>query len=758
MSAATTSARVTPASVPAADAVVTRAALNSPVLVPPTLPTGTARLAAAAAATAMATLSAWITGVNNISWKAAAGITCSSLLLLMAIALGVRARAIFNLGMSASIGLGIAVAVTGGSISASWILTYALVPPSVVCLVFLLLLWVVPGAESVRSGLLIGLITALVATAWPIPGILGTSSLVASGYPFSLVVAEGALFGTWLATDLGRTVSVSAGAALAKLRDAAVRVLTVTAGLGAALWTGAAIDHLVSSLTIDTPLESLTPTAGWIVAIGPLAVIGWIGWQLPRWLLVTQLRGRFDALSVCESRLFVISASLAALVVWRIFPMTSPGRACWIALAASAGYVCCRLWYASPIDAPNAPLWLVLIGEKLTKLDRGMARIASRWYAGQVTILAPRNAPKRIRGEHLRAAIAAGRGSALFPTRPVHLEDWADAQPESWRALPVRELYAPAELWPKILGERVEKSARVLVLTRGLSSIRSVSGSDVTITRTTIGFLVPRSDAPQLRPDMSSQEVMRLATETVQDSKLVARLRELAPKPEPIVTRQVMLLATPMDIALAERVARRVHGTHDSAGRIIESWVAVADTLNGAPLRLYPLQLGLWQHAALPMVRLLESANTERPLRRALIRMARFVLGPDQAVEFELVVVESPRGVPVTGIPPSLIENAVQHHVLARLLAIRTAVAASEGALTYPASWYAGEIRLPGTASIDLASELVANKLLALDLQPLSIAQSMEAQSAASAAAVGTMARVQSAPESVPSEPPATDE
>lgn len=55
-------------------------------------------------------------------------------------------------------------------------------------------------------------------------------------------------------------------------------------------------------------------------------------------------------------------------------------------------------------------------------------------------------------GAHLRACASTRQLEPLFPTSAIHLSDWDDALPSAWTALPVRELYAPTELWPIPLG------------------------------------------------------------------------------------------------------------------------------------------------------------------------------------------------------------------------------------------------------------------------------------------------------------------
>ena len=190
------------------------------------------------------------------------------------------------------------------------------------------------------------------------------------------------------------------------------------------------------------------------------------------------------------------------------------GREWLVALAAALSYGWIRLWFAAPAPVANIPLWILLPHGTRGRTVSAAASAAGGWRGGQVTILAvPEDAP-RIGGEHLRAAGLTGEMEALFPLRAVHLDDWADAQPDAWPALPVRELYAPAELWPFVIGSRMESPAPALV----------IRGPDLPLRRRLLlgGFgpifasaplstaLVPRSAAPAVRPGITAAQFTSL--------------------------------------------------------------------------------------------------------------------------------------------------------------------------------------------------------------------------------------------------------
>ena len=312
-------------------------------------------------------------------------------------------------------------------------------------------------------------------------------------------------------------------------------------------------------------------------------------------------------------------------------------------------------------------------------------------------------------GEHLHAAAQADEIDTLFPTRPVHVDDWVDAQPEMWSALPVRELYAPGDLWPPILSGQLEPSASVLVLTakpqakdRPGSSLarfwrRLLQGEGV------VGYFVPRSNGPSLRQGMARDQLERLATEVVAgEEPLLKRLREVQPPVEPALLRHIMVFCAPADLAIAERLSRAIHGERDGAGRTVECWVVVQDTNARALQRLAAMQLGLWRHAALLFAQLLAAAESRSSLRGLYVKALVALMGRDWTGEFEVVVMEGRDAAGANTFPFALIEHGVESRIVRRLIAVRPPSAVAAGRLAFPAALYAGEIRVADGQAADI--------------------------------------------------------
>jgi hypothetical protein len=724
-------------------------------LTPRALPTATGRIAAAGAAAAAAIVTAWTLGAG-VGLTELLTLTAAPLLLFLTVMLGLRARAILTIALLSG-ALGVAAMTLAGRAGLATQTPLILVPGvMLIFIAFAFIVWSSPDVRLLGSALIIGLLAAIVATAWPVLVLLGVQRLIAGGHARPLVAAIATPLLTWLAAAFGRPLASQTGVTFSALRDGAFRVLILVAALAASLWAGASLEARFASAAISTPLESLTPTIGWAAAVGTFAPLVWMAWWLPGWLVRTQLRGRIEALAVGEPLTFLTFAPISALALWRVDSTIPPGRACWIALAGGAAYAYCRLRYAAPLPAPNAPLWIVIVGNDLYEMDDVVSNIADAWRAGQVTVLAVPAAASKVGGEHVQAAIRADQDSALFPRRLVHLQDWDDAQPPLWTAMPVRELYAVPELWPKILAERLDASCRIVALlretrdaeaapeslagkaarifrfeelrslpTRGFFDSARRWGQGVldrmrraTPTPRVLALLIPRSNGPSLRPDLSQPEVERLADEVIAGREPLAdRLRTLQPKPAPVVVRHVIIQCARGQLEFADKLAERLHGAQDRDGSIVESWVSPPGGDTADLWRLASMPVGVWRHASIVLARLIEIAISVSGSGsfQAVMRLAATLLERHWRGEFEVVVVESPGREPATGLPPALIELGRRRGIIARVLAVRTPVAEASASLAYPPSFYAGQIRVPAGRPTDVAVGVVADKLLALD-------------------------------------------
>jgi tetratricopeptide (TPR) repeat protein len=699
---------------------------------PLVLPPGTARLVAAASSVAVATLMAWALGAG-IDLVTLGAFTLAPVMLFAATALGLRAQAI---GWTAVVSGGAAAALVAGfNIPA---LAVAVVP-AVVVAGFTLLVWRLPEARSVGASLIIGLFATLAAASWPVLAVIGSVHLIRGGFLVPSAVAVAAPLAAWFASSAGRSMTLSVGSVFAGLRDAVFRILICLASVAAAFWAGTALEAAMVAVTVGTPYESVAPTFGWLLITATLGVGTSIALWLPRWLAGAQLRGRVEPTAVGESLVFLTLASAAAVAIPRMEPGVAIGRASCVALAAGLAYTYCRVRYSAPSDRPNNSLWVVLRGEHLEAADRVACDVAGAWQAGQVTVLGVPDVAKQVGGEHLLAAARFRQGSALFPQRLVHLQDWDEAQPRMWKALPVRELYAPEDLWAKILVERLDKSAQVLFLLDqspeeappvGAAISNAVTPSNIgawllrqfrralpaTSGRTTsdvVGMLIPRSHAPALRADMRRQELEAFATQVVTgDQAIVSLLRTLAPEPKPTIVRHMIVECALEDLPLAQEFVRRIRGQRDHADRLVECWIS---TTQRSGLEMLAVPLGLYRHYMILISRLLQTAAPAATVERVLVDLAG-LFDRDWNGEFELIVFESDRETPAPRLSPNIVKAGLVNGTLARLVAVRSSAPVSLPLLTYSPQLYTGQVRLPSSRSNEVMAAYLADKLLAVDL------------------------------------------
>jgi hypothetical protein len=693
----------------------------------PTLPMGLGRMRATATAVIAACLVTMAFELTTprieLVWLAG-----SALLVLLLVTLGLRVRAI---GILALVAGGIAaVPVLGARVGlplaeTGWL--FGVLPAVGTLAWFVLLMWGVPGVRTLGVGLLLGVVGAVAATVWPVLLVHAARRFAEHETLSSMAIVAAVAPITWIGSRSARQLALSKGVAFVALRNAFFRITTLLASIVAALWAGQAVETWVGRRAVGTALESVESAAGWAILVPVFVALVWAIYRVPGSLALAQLRGRFSQGPIGESLLFISLCCVAAGMNARLNPALVPGRLAWIALAAGAAYAWMRLRFAAPAPAPNAPLWLVLVGDDARGLAEMAADAAGIWRAGQVTLLAAPAMADRTAGEHVYAAGLAGKIDALFPTRAVYLEDWAEAQPEQWPALPIRELYAPPELWPQILGQYVEPSAVVFAVhTRRTPLIDFIGGHGLIFPviggAISTGFLTPRSNAVRLRPGLSRNDLGDLASETCDSKKaLLARLKQLAPEPAPTVVRHIMLLCPPSQLDLADRVARAIHGRQDGAGRSIESWVGALEPDASGFLRMSRLPLGLWRHAAVLVGRLVQATDNSQSVVRRLVQVLVGMLGRSWTGEFEVVVVEDENSSGPIGLQRSLLTAGITRGVIARVISVRSGLAAAAGWTALPASTYAGEIRLTTGEAPDVAADRVARKLLDLELTPLAV-------------------------------------
>ena len=697
------------------------------------LPTGTARLMSTWMASLAAVATAWLLGSPVIDVDAVAEFGIAALLLFLAVRLGLRAQLVLGLALGCGLVLGV-LSIFGYGVVIVVIVGWAAF--------FVVLLR--HARVALTRGVLFTAIAVLCGVTWAAPAVLGILSAVGAG--LDLVVATLVALATWTFSAAGRRARLRTGARLTVVRDAVFQVLALAAVSLGALWLGTTTETTVSRFAVGTPFESLAPTAGWFVLILTLVALGWSAMRLPRWVVAAQMHGRIESRVTGEVLLFVTFACLGAFVSWRLDGADAVvGRACVVALAAGATYVIVRTRYATPLPLPNYALWVMPL-DGSARVRSTAATVAAQWRVGQVTVLADPASALTLAGEHLRAAAMTGVAESLFPTRPVHLQDWLEAQPAAWRSLPLRELYTTPELRAKVLAD-LRPGTRVLALTSGRIPTRFQAFNDDQRALKTgvVGFLLPLSQATTMQLNSLALGNTGGLESLSGERAIKARLREVRPAKASVRVRHIVLQCAPADLDLAEDIASRIHGATDAQGRIVECWVASHQSGTSAMLRLVRLPGGVWRHAMLFALELFEPPSAPWSPFRLYVALLRRVLGSGWHGDFEVVVVES--GTPGTLIPIGTLTGVVERGAVQPVIALRHSAAL--GSLTYSATLYRGEILLPDGRGQEFAVAHAVQKLLATECQSITVARPVDP--------VPVIATVDESPivESAPAESPA---
>ena len=661
------------------------------------------------------------------------------------------------LGALATVGGAAALALTWAGAS-PWLLL-GLLPPLVLATFFALTLWGLPGARSIASVALLAAVAALAAASGPLAVILGlavelelsltdfANSAQQAGITVIVVVAP--LLLTWLAAEAGAQTRLDAARMAMALRDAAFRVLVPLAGVFLAVWLATSVEIVWAQLTRDSALVGLGASVGALAAVAVALPLLWAVWLLPRRLAAARWAGRIDGRVVAETLLLPAFAMLFSLTsaAWNS-PAFFALNALW--LPAAAAYAVARIRSARPLAAPGRPLWLVLPGQPRDSVRQLAARAARAWKAGPVTFLALPAQRADCGGDHAHCADAAGTLENLSPTHPAQMADWLAARPDPWTALPLRELYAPADLWPHILGERVERDALVLRLAdrdapplletaldgplgqalqrlglaQGTQRVALTAGagrlwaavpkplSSALRRRQALAWPVARSAAPRIEPRSAGADETLVAsalTEAIGGEALEDWLRAQQLAVAPAAVRQVVIGATAADAALAERIAARLDGRLDGRGQVVEA-VVLVDPERGMGLTLLlRMPLRNWRLAGRLFGRLLTYGARGQSLGDFLRRLF-FGLFDVGRGEFDLLVIEDAQADESAPLL-ALYAAGVANGALARAMLLRRA---QRSAVASPAG-YTAQLTLPPGGEIDTLAGGIAARVLALD-------------------------------------------
>lgn len=307
-------------------------------------------------------------------------------------------------------------------------------------------------------------------------GILITIGFVGFSIAFDawvLLAGLAALVIALILTAIEQRRALRHAALHAAFRDALWRAFGMIAAAIAALAAADRIERSAFDASFDTPLEGLAFSAG--ILAGVLLLIAFVigVWSLPRIGAKRMRKGAILPAAVSDALWFGALTSAAAIVLdIRAMSVTGTfsealGRNCWIAAASVFAFAAARLGFSSAVDYDVQALWIIVLGDGTNRrLRRHAAVLAARWTNGPVTIVAAPDVAPAWSGAHLRLAQMRGEVEALFPQRPIHFADWVDTLPPRtrWQAMPVRELYVDAALWPELFETNLDANALIVAV------------------------------------------------------------------------------------------------------------------------------------------------------------------------------------------------------------------------------------------------------------------------------------------------------
>lgn len=567
---------------------------------------------------------------------------------------------------------------------------------------FILLTAIMPFAAlkfiskpSIAQGVSVFLFYVMVAALWD----LGPRLLLAGG---ALLVA---LLFTWMEQRRG----LRRAALLGALRDLLWRSLGTIAAAIAALAAANRTERAVFEAAYNTPLEGLALWAG-VFAGGALALVLVAAvWLLPR-IAAKRMRSGLALPAASADALWLgvfLSGVAIALdvrdgVALGIFS-DAFGRMAWLALAATFAFAAARLGLSATVTPDIQQLWIVIPGAQETPrlLRRHAAALAARWRNGPVTVVAAPETAIRLGGAHLRLAQLRGEVEMLFPRKAIHLADWNDTLPPPgrWKALPIRELYVDAALWPELFESRLQPNALIVVIAEKETGVVDELRAILPTNRT--DFHLPPGAGVELErwPGAEVYPILGAGDASIDSWILrngLARDRAAGP-------RAVLIGYAAQSRDLAEKLRAALAGAVDGGGRKVLAGTALVTpnrfTLSRLPSNYWYTGLGLKQ------IRDDSAGRWWGPLTQPLID------GIVGKADFEFLVIE--------GAPDVVTVANVLKTVNLRLLRSLTRVI---GVLppdqTAPRlSMYNALLHRPA-GNLDVQAADIARRYLALDFEP----------------------------------------
>lgn len=576
---------------------------------------------------------------------------------------------------------------------------FAIAPVAVVAI----LLLVMVATSRLRRAVYLGILTSCCAALlWPLPLFVafeGTANPMSAVVVLALISSPFAV--AVLLANFTESRAMRGTTWLLDARDVLVRTFGSVAAILVGFSLAAVVERALRSAFVGTPLESVVHIAGWCVGALSIVAITYIAWRLPGSLARAQFHGRFSSRAVGDALwLIALLAGLATFSSGQI-------AASLLLLVIAVIYALVRLWLSVPAAPSQIPLWVIATRVPTRRARNSIGGLTRAWTAGPVTLLATPESAPRLAQAHARLSKLADRLGSLFPKRSAQAEDWDGGLPDRhcWSAVPLRELYAPAALWPEILRTRLEPHAQVIVLEVPAPAARSQRSRAIPR-----AYRVPVSSAARVNDATSARELESIAWGGIESiERLRDSLRELQAH---LPRRRFIILHAREEGSIASELCKVLREVSDPAGAALEAWPVLIDPTRLQRFPLWPAPLGFSTHGFELMRRARLRDGAARARRGSLFGLSLMSRPDDSA--YELVIIEPPTA--RTTDDENVLDffrRLAERRAFDRIVAVREAQGQIDSKLTLDPTAYSGEIRWHKGATLKAGMEEVARRLLA---------------------------------------------
>jgi hypothetical protein len=308
-----------------------------------------------------------------------------------------------------------------------------------------------------------------------------------------------------------------------------------------------------------------------------------------------------------------------------------------------------------------------------------------------------------------------GEVEALFPQRPIHFADWADTLPPRarWQALPVREIYVDAALWPELFEAHFDANALIVAVDEKEPDDGLIDRLRAFLPTARTDFHLPVIEAARLAarwPGVEIYPIVGLGDRRIDNwIETNGKLRD-----EATGLRFVLIAHAKEDLNFATALVGKLEGAVDPRGKTIRP--IPIDIGGGRGLWATArrrVSANVWRQGV--RVRTVRATSRGR-WRKPVADIAATALSFGVDAEYDLLLIENGLGEPIT-----------QEDVLALVGRDGVKFANRVIGVLWPGlpvpsllreSAYAGFInRIPGTDLIEQVTE-VAHRYLALEFEP----------------------------------------